>query len=279
MFGAGFGAAQNLTLLSAFARAGEGGATAASAMWNASFDAGTATGALVLGLVAAGIGLPVDLRARGRAAGRVRARGLRSGPEHGPLLIGGVHAVGGDLLRPDEQDLLTGPAQPRPQAVGVVAVGVAQLAQSHLSGARLGPLGRGRVRDSARATAVSPAPKKTRSRRSVRSARKASAPSASPSSRAMNASARRGPFGLRIGGTHPTTVPGPPAGVRSGRARREAGRQAGEVPQASRRRKVSQATSSTAATSAVNTAKPVHGASTFGLNDTGAVMGVPRCPA
>ncbi|HLM06686.1 MAG TPA: MFS transporter [Blastococcus sp.] len=58
VFGAGFGAAQNLTLLSAFARAGEGGTTAASAMWNASFDAGTATGALALGVLAAGIGLP-----------------------------------------------------------------------------------------------------------------------------------------------------------------------------------------------------------------------------
>ena len=56
--GAGYGATQNLTLLSAFARAGEGGATAASAMWNAAFDAGTATGALALGLLAAGIGLP-----------------------------------------------------------------------------------------------------------------------------------------------------------------------------------------------------------------------------
>jgi predicted MFS family arabinose efflux permease len=58
VFGAGYGATQNLTLLSAFARAGAGGTTAASAMWNASFDAGTASGALVLGLVAAGIGLP-----------------------------------------------------------------------------------------------------------------------------------------------------------------------------------------------------------------------------
>ncbi len=58
VFGAGYGAVQNLTLLTAFARAGEGGATAASAMWNASFDAGTAVGALVLGLVAAGVGLP-----------------------------------------------------------------------------------------------------------------------------------------------------------------------------------------------------------------------------
>jgi predicted MFS family arabinose efflux permease len=58
LFGAGFGAVQNLTLLAAFARAGEGGATAASAMWNASFDAGTAAGALGLGILAVGIGLP-----------------------------------------------------------------------------------------------------------------------------------------------------------------------------------------------------------------------------
>jgi predicted MFS family arabinose efflux permease len=57
VFGAGFGATQNLTLLAAFARAGEGGTTSASAMWNASFDAGTASGALVLGFAAAAIGL------------------------------------------------------------------------------------------------------------------------------------------------------------------------------------------------------------------------------
>jgi predicted MFS family arabinose efflux permease len=57
VFGAGYGAVQNLTLLAAFARAGEGGTTTASAMWNASFDAGTAVGALALGFLAAGIGL------------------------------------------------------------------------------------------------------------------------------------------------------------------------------------------------------------------------------
>jgi predicted MFS family arabinose efflux permease len=57
VFGAGFGAAQNLTLLAAFARAGAQGTTAASAMWNAAFDAGTATGALALGVLSAGIGL------------------------------------------------------------------------------------------------------------------------------------------------------------------------------------------------------------------------------
>jgi predicted MFS family arabinose efflux permease len=58
VFGAGYGMVQNLTLLAAFARAGEGGATAASATWNASFDAGTAVGALALGLIAAAVGLP-----------------------------------------------------------------------------------------------------------------------------------------------------------------------------------------------------------------------------
>jgi predicted MFS family arabinose efflux permease len=57
VFGIGFGAAQNLTLLAAFARAGEGGTTAASAMWNAAFDGGTAAGALLVGVVAAAIGL------------------------------------------------------------------------------------------------------------------------------------------------------------------------------------------------------------------------------
>jgi predicted MFS family arabinose efflux permease len=57
VFGTSYGAVQNLTLVAAFARAGESGTTTASAMWNASFDAGTATGALVLGFVAAGIGL------------------------------------------------------------------------------------------------------------------------------------------------------------------------------------------------------------------------------
>jgi predicted MFS family arabinose efflux permease len=57
LFGAGYGAVQNLTLVAAFARAGERGTTTASAMWNAAFDAGTAVGALALGFLAAGIGL------------------------------------------------------------------------------------------------------------------------------------------------------------------------------------------------------------------------------
>jgi predicted MFS family arabinose efflux permease len=44
VFGAGFGATQNLTLLAAFARAGEAGTTTASAMWNIAFDAAPRSG-------------------------------------------------------------------------------------------------------------------------------------------------------------------------------------------------------------------------------------------
>lgn len=57
VFGAGYGAVQNLTLVEAFARSPAPGA--ASAVWNLSFDAGTALGAVVVGVVAAaGPGIP-----------------------------------------------------------------------------------------------------------------------------------------------------------------------------------------------------------------------------
>lgn len=59
VFGSGFGATQNLTLLICFARAGMSGSTSASAIWNAAFDTGTGIGALGVGAVAAlGPGLP-----------------------------------------------------------------------------------------------------------------------------------------------------------------------------------------------------------------------------
>lgn len=59
VFGAGYGAVLNLSLLVAFARAGRGNATTASAVWNASFDIGLGAGALAVGAVAsAGLGLP-----------------------------------------------------------------------------------------------------------------------------------------------------------------------------------------------------------------------------
>ncbi|SCX60843.1 Predicted arabinose efflux permease, MFS family [Klenkia marina] len=56
VFGAGYGGTQNTTLVVAMARAGDRGTTAASAVWNASFDAGTGLGALVVGLLTATLG-------------------------------------------------------------------------------------------------------------------------------------------------------------------------------------------------------------------------------
>lgn len=58
VFGCGYGAVQNLTLLIGFAIAGEQRARA-SAVWNASFDLGTAIGALLVGSVAAWTSLPL----------------------------------------------------------------------------------------------------------------------------------------------------------------------------------------------------------------------------
>ena len=57
--GIAYGAVQNLTLVIAFARAGEGQAPTVSAVWNACYDSGTAIGALAVGAVAAQVGLPL----------------------------------------------------------------------------------------------------------------------------------------------------------------------------------------------------------------------------
>lgn len=54
--GVGYGALQNLTMIQAFAAAGPGRVGGASAVWNAGYDAGTALGALLVGVVAAGSG-------------------------------------------------------------------------------------------------------------------------------------------------------------------------------------------------------------------------------
>jgi predicted MFS family arabinose efflux permease len=56
--GVAYGAVQNLTLVIALARAGEGQASTVSAVWNACYDSGTAIGALAVGAVAAELGLP-----------------------------------------------------------------------------------------------------------------------------------------------------------------------------------------------------------------------------
>jgi predicted MFS family arabinose efflux permease len=59
LLGVAYGAVQNLSLVIALARAGEGHTTTVSAVWNASYDSGTAIGALVVGLVGAQVGLPL----------------------------------------------------------------------------------------------------------------------------------------------------------------------------------------------------------------------------
>ncbi len=56
--GLGFGAAQSLTLVSAFARTGSEAQATASAVWNVAFDAGTGVGAVLIGaLTASSLGI------------------------------------------------------------------------------------------------------------------------------------------------------------------------------------------------------------------------------
>ncbi|MET0966950.1 MAG: MFS transporter [Nakamurella sp.] len=61
IFGIAYGGAQNLTLLLSFDLAGVDRRAGASAAWNATFDAGTAIGALLIGAVAAGSSLSVAM--------------------------------------------------------------------------------------------------------------------------------------------------------------------------------------------------------------------------
>ena len=56
LFGLGYGACQNDSLVMAFDAAGPARFSTASAVWNISFDAGTGAGALTLGVVATTIG-------------------------------------------------------------------------------------------------------------------------------------------------------------------------------------------------------------------------------
>ena len=65
LFGAGFGAVQNDTLLAMFDRAGPAGYGTASAAWNIAFDAGTGLGAVALGLLVDGFGFVAAFVAAG----------------------------------------------------------------------------------------------------------------------------------------------------------------------------------------------------------------------
>jgi MFS family permease len=61
LVGVAYGALQNLTMLRAFEAAGPRRVGAASAVWNAGFDAGTAVGAVLVGTVAVGAGFGVGM--------------------------------------------------------------------------------------------------------------------------------------------------------------------------------------------------------------------------
>lgn len=63
LFGVGFGLLSNATLALMYARAGEGGESAVSAIWNASYDLGMAAGALAAGLLVASVGYPATFLA------------------------------------------------------------------------------------------------------------------------------------------------------------------------------------------------------------------------
>ena len=63
--GTGYGALQNLTLVSAFQRAGPGRVDETSTVWNVGFDGGTALGAVMVGVVASVWGFPVAFACAG----------------------------------------------------------------------------------------------------------------------------------------------------------------------------------------------------------------------
>lgn len=61
LVGVGYGGLQNLTMLRAFETAGPGQVGAASAVWNAGYDAGTAIGSATVGAVAVASGFGVGM--------------------------------------------------------------------------------------------------------------------------------------------------------------------------------------------------------------------------
>jgi len=61
MLGTSYGALQNLTLVAAFVAVPRRDTHTASAVWNIGFDAGTATGSVLVGALAAGVGFPAAL--------------------------------------------------------------------------------------------------------------------------------------------------------------------------------------------------------------------------
>ncbi len=77
--GTGYGALQNLTLVSAFHRAGPGRVDETSTLWNVGFDGGTALGAVTVGVVASAWSFPAGfaLAGAGCVVALVAARASR----------------------------------------------------------------------------------------------------------------------------------------------------------------------------------------------------------
>ena len=87
--GAGYGSVQNLTLVVAFGRAGPARESTASAMWNASFDTGTAIGAWAVGAIAAaGPGLAATYLGCAALVLLVIPLGATAGSRRSPALVG-----------------------------------------------------------------------------------------------------------------------------------------------------------------------------------------------
>lgn len=82
--GTGYGALQNLTLDSAFHRAGPGRVAGTSSIWNIGFDSGTALGSVLVGVMATAWGFPPALAVAAGgcvlALGAAYARPRRSTP-------------------------------------------------------------------------------------------------------------------------------------------------------------------------------------------------------
>lgn len=84
--GLGYGALQNLTLVSAFRRAGPERVAGTSMVWNIGFDGGTAVGSVLVGVLAAGWGFPSAFAIA--AAGCVLALGATVGARRTPTMSG-----------------------------------------------------------------------------------------------------------------------------------------------------------------------------------------------
>jgi MFS family permease len=86
--GTGYGALQNLTLVSAFHRGGPSRVDATSSIWNIGFDGGTALGSVLVGVLATAWGFPPALAVA--AGGCVLALGATGRPGRRHTRAGGV---------------------------------------------------------------------------------------------------------------------------------------------------------------------------------------------